>query len=137
MQAVVTTTDPHVTLQQPVIVTGSKVKANPSILKVPSGGQSKGPAGTVKGTKPPIKGRKNVVKPSASKAVTSTGPSTSLKDKTKDKPKITVAMIQDLAEELQAIEQEFLNDGHDSEVTKESDLEQEDSKITLTEDEDQ
>ena len=32
-------------------------------------------------------------------------------------------MKQDLGEELQAIEQEFLNDGHDSEVTQESDLE--------------
>ena len=46
-------------------------------------------------------------------------------------------MIQDLAEELQAIEQESLNDGHDSEVTQESDLEQEDSEISLTEDEEQ
>ena len=78
-----------------------------------------------------------MVKPSAPKAVTSTGPSTSQKDRTKDKPKITVAMIQDLAEELQAIEQESLNDGHVSEVTQESDLEQEDSEITLTEDEEQ
>ena len=137
MQAVVTTTDPHFTLQQPVIVTGSKVKANPPILKVASGGQGKGPAGKVNGTKPPNKGRKNVVKPSTSKAVTSTGPSTSPKDKTKDKPKITVAMIQDLAEELQAIEQESLNDGHDSEVTQESDSEQEVSEINLTEDEEQ
>ena len=111
----VTTTDPHVTLQQPVVVTSSKVKANPPILKVASGGQGKGPAGKVKGTKPPNKGRKNVVKPSTSKAVTSTGPSTSPKDKNKDKPKITVAIIQDLAEELQVIEQESLNDGHDSE----------------------
>ena len=46
-------------------------------------------------------------------------------------------MIQDLAEELQAIELESLNDGHYSEVTQESDLEQEDSEITLTEDEEQ
>ena len=137
LQAVVTTTDPHVTLQQPVIVTGSKVKANPPILKVASGGQGKGSAGKVKGTKPPNKGRKNVVKPSSSKAITSTAPSTSAKDKTKDKSKITVAMIQDLAEELQVIEQESLNDGHDSEVTQESDLEQEDSEITLTEDKEQ
>ena len=135
LQAVVTTTDSHVTLQQPVIVTGSK--ANPPILKVASGGQGKGPAGKVNGTKPPNKGRKIVVKPSASKAVTSTGPSTNPKDKTKDKPKIPVAMIQDLAEELQVIEQESLNDGHNSEVTQESDLEQEDSEITLTEDKEQ
>ena len=109
LQAVVTTTDSQVTLQQPVLVTGSKVKANPPILKVASGGQGKGSAGKVKGTKPPNKGRKNVVKPSASKAVTSTGLSTSPKDKTKDKDKITVAMIQDLAEKLQAIEQDSLN----------------------------
>ena len=133
----VTTTDPHITLQQPVVVTNSKVKANPPILKVTLGGQGKGSAGKGKGTKQPNKGRKNVVKPSTSKAVTSTGPSTNPKDKTKDKPKITVAMIQDLAEELQVIEQESLNDGHESEVTQESDLEQEDSKISLTEDEEQ
>ena len=42
-------------------------------------------------------------------------------------------MIQDLAEKLQVKEQESINDGHDSEVTQESDLEQEDSEITLTE----
>ena len=119
LQAVITTTDPHVTLQQPVIVTGSKVKANPPILKVASGGQGKGPAGKVKGNKPLNKRRKNVVKPSTSKAVTSTGPSTSPNNKTKDKPKITAAMIQDLAEQFQTIEQESLNDDHDSEVTHE------------------
>ena len=78
-----------------------------------------------------------MVKPSTSKAVTSTGPSTCPKDKIKDKPKITAAMIQDLAEELQVIEQESLNDGHDSEVTQKSDLGQEDSEIRLTDDEEQ
>ena len=46
-------------------------------------------------------------------------------------------MIQNLAEELQAIVQESLNDSHDSEVTQESDPEQEDSEITLTEDEEE
>ena len=35
----VTTTYPHITLQQPVVVTSSKVKANPQIQKVASGGQ--------------------------------------------------------------------------------------------------
>ena len=134
MQAVVTATDPHITLQQTFIVTGSKVKAHPLILKVASGGQGKGPAGKVKGNKPSNKGRKNMVKPPTSKAVTSTGPSISPKYKNKDKPKITVTMIQDLAEELQAIEQESLNDGHDSKVTQENDLEQENSEITLSED---
>ena len=34
-QAVVTTTtEPHVTLQQPVVVTSSKVSANPQVLKI-------------------------------------------------------------------------------------------------------
>ena len=137
LQTVVTTTDPHVTLQQPVVVTSNKVKANPHVLKVASGGQGKGPAGNGKGTKPLNKGRKNMVKPSTSKTVTSTGPSTNPRDKTEDRPKVTVAMIQDLAEELQAIEQESLNNGHDSEVTQESDLEQEDSETSITEDEEQ
>ena len=44
----VTTTDPHVTLQQPVIVTGSNVKANPPILKVASEGQGKRTCGKSK-----------------------------------------------------------------------------------------
>ena len=46
-------------------------------------------------------------------------------------------MLQDLARELQAIEQESLKDGHNSEATQESDLEQEDSKDSMTEVEDQ
>ena len=41
LQAVVTTTDPQVTLQQPAIVTGSKVKANPPILIGASGDKTK------------------------------------------------------------------------------------------------
>ena len=40
-------------------------------------------------------------------------------------------------EELQAIEQESLNDEHDSEATQESDLEQEDSEKCLTDDKEQ
>ena len=38
LQAVVTTTEPHITFQQPVVVTSSKVKANPQVLKVTLGG---------------------------------------------------------------------------------------------------
>ena len=133
----VTTTKPHVTLQQPVVVTSNKIKTNPQVLKVALGGQGKGPGGKGKGTKPLNKGRKNVVKPSTSKTVFSTGPYTNPRDKTKDRPKVSVAMIHDLAVELQAIEQESLNDSHDSEVTQESDLEQEDSEASMTEDEEQ
>ena len=68
-----------------------------------------------------------------SKTVTSASPSTNPRDKAKDQPMVTVTMLQDLAEELQAIEQESLNDNHNSEATQESDLEQEDSEDSMTE----
>ena len=44
-------------------------------------------------------------------------------------------MIQELIKELQAIDQESLNDEQDSEATQESHLEQEDSKNCLTDEE--
>ena len=59
------------------------------------------------------------------------------RDKAKDWPIVTVSMIQDLAEELQTRKQESLDDGHNSEVTQVSDLEQEDSETSMTEDEEQ
>ena len=126
LQAVVSTTEHNATLQQPAIVMSNKVKANPQVLKVTLGGKGKGPAGKGKGVKPLNKGKKNVAKPSMSKTVTSSSSPTNPRDKAKDWPKVTVAMIQDLAEELQAIEQESLDDGHNSETTQGSDLEQED-----------
>ena len=46
-------------------------------------------------------------------------------------------MIQELTEELQLIDQESLNEEHESEVTQESDLEQEDTEDYLTEMEEQ
>ena len=59
LQAIVTTTsEPHVTLQQPVVVTSSKVNASLQILKVAPGGQGKKPIGKGKGNKPLDKGRK-------------------------------------------------------------------------------
>ena len=53
----------------------------------------------------------------------------------KDKAKHTAALIQEITEELQAIEEESANEEHDSDVTRASDLEQEDTDIPLTEDE--
>ena len=122
-----TTTEPHVTLQQPVVVTSSKVNASPQVLKV-------GPGAQGKGNKPPDKGKKSAVKSFALGVVTSAGPSTNLRSKIKDKAKVTAALIQELTEELQAIEHESPNDDPDSEATQESDLEQEDSENYLTED---
>ena len=46
-------------------------------------------------------------------------------------------MIQELTEDLQSMEQESLIEEQESEVTQESDLEQEDSEECLTETEDQ
>ena len=66
--------------------------------------------------------------------VTSTGPSSNLRSKIQDEAKATAALIQEVTEELQAIEQESLSDEHDSEATQESDLEQEDSENCLTDD---
>ena len=66
--------------------------------------------------------------------MTSAGPSSNLRSKLHDKAKVTAAMIQELTEELQAIDQEYLNDEQDSEAMQESDLEQEDSENCLTDD---
>ena len=137
LQAVVTTADHNVTLQQPVVVMNTKLKANPQVVKVTLGGKGKGPAGKGKGAKPLNKGKENAAKPSTSKTITSTSPSMNPRDKAKDLPEVTVTMIQDLVEELQAIEQEPFDDGHNSEATQESDLEQEDSETSMTEDEEQ
>ena len=133
---VTTTTDPHVTLQLPVVVTSSKANAGPLILKTALGGQGKKFLGKGKGVKPTEKGKKHVVI-STSGMVTSAGPSSNLRGKLCDKNKVTPAMIQELTEELHAIDQESLNDEQGSEATQESDLKQEDSKNYLTDNEDQ
>ena len=134
---VITTTEPHVTLQQPVVVTSSKVSASPQVLRVTPGRQGKKPVRKGKGKKPLNKGKKNAVKASTSRVVSSTCPSTNLISKIQNKAKVTAVLIQELMEELQAIEQESLNYGPDSEATQESDLEQEDSENCLTDEEEQ
>ena len=55
------TTDPHTTLQQPVVVTSSKTGAGPPILKTALGSQGKKLVGKGKGVKPTDKGKKHVV----------------------------------------------------------------------------
>ena len=132
---VTTTTDPHVTLQQPVVVTSSKINVGPQVLKAALGGQGKKLGGKGKDVKPTDKGKKHVVI-STSSAVTSAGPSSNLRSKLCDKAKVTTAMIQELTEKLQAIDQES-NGGQDFEATQESDLEQEDSENYLTNNEEQ
>ena len=88
---------------------------------------------TPKVAKPPNKRKKNVAKTSAS-AANSTTPSANLRNKLQDKVKHTAALVQEIMEELQAIEEESLNDDCNSEATQESDLEQEDSNNNPTDD---
>ena len=67
----VTTAEQNVSLQQPNVVTSSKVKANSQVLKVVPGGKNKGIIGKGKGTKPLNKGKGSAVKPTTSRANTS------------------------------------------------------------------
>ena len=59
---VTVTTEPHVMLQQPVVVTSNKVNAGPQALKM-TPGQGKKFGGKGKGVKPPDKERKMLLKP--------------------------------------------------------------------------
>ena len=52
LQAVVTTAEHNVSLQQPAVVMSTKAKANPQVCKVASGGKGKGPIGKGKGARP-------------------------------------------------------------------------------------
>ena len=89
-QAVVTTSEYNVMLQQPVAVTSTKTKANPQVLKVASGRKGIGPIGKWKGAKSLTKGKGNVAKPPMSKTAMSASPSANLRDKAKDCPVVTV-----------------------------------------------
>ena len=57
-----------------------------------------------------------------------------LRSKLQDEVKHTTVLVQEITEELQAIEEESLNDEHNSKATQESDMEQEDSNNHLTDD---
>ena len=82
----------------------------------------------------PKKGKKIVAK-TTTRATILASPSANLRSKLHDKAKRTAVRIQEIMEELQAIEEESVNDEHDSKATWESDLEQEDSDNCLTDDE--
>ena len=62
-------------------------------------------------------------------------PPNNLCSQLRDKAKHTAMLLQEITEELQAIEEESSKEDHDSDATQESDLEQEDSDNTLTESE--
>ena len=127
---VATTTDTPVITSCPIMTTISKTTQNVQTTKTLAAGQPKKTPEKGK-TKAISKGKKNPIKTPN----TTSSPSTNLHSQLKDKAKQTAALIQEITEELQAIEEEPTKEEQDSDVTQMSDLEQEDSDIPLTEDE--
>ena len=111
--------------------TVSPVKTTGSLVKKPLG------KGNV--VKPMEKGKKRVAFSATSTptATTSTVSIPNLRNKLRDKAKVTMAMIQELTEDLQSMDQESIMEEPESIITQESDLEQEDSEDYLTEPEEQ
>ena len=131
LQAVVaTTTTTPTTATRPVMATSSKVTQNVQPTKTAIAGQQKKALDKGK-AKPTDRRKKNPTKIHTTKS----GPSSNLRSQLKDKAKHTAALIQEITEELQAIEEESTQEEQNSDATQLSDLEQEDSYIPLTEDE--
>ena len=95
---------------------------SPQVSKAAPIGQGKKISDKGKGIKSLEIGKKNVVKTTTS-ATTLASPSANQRSKLQDKAKHTAALIQEIMEELQVIEEESLKDEHDSEATQESELE--------------
>ena len=104
-----------------------------------TGSQVKKSLGKGKTVKPVDKGKKHVAFSSTAMptATTSTVSTPNLRNKLRDKAKVTIAMIQELTEDLQSMDQESVIEEPESVITQESDLEQEDSEDYLTDPEDQ
>ena len=120
----------------------SIASANTSKIASPvktTGSQAKKPLGKGKAAKLTDKGKKHVAFSATSTptATTSTVSIPNLRNKLQDKAKVTVAMIQELTEDLQSMDQESVVEEPESVITQESDLEQEDSEDYLTEPEEQ
>ena len=121
---------PLLPLLHPIMTTSSKTTQNVQPVKTVIAGQQKKIIDKGK-AKPIDKRKKNPPKTNT----TTSGPSPNLHSQLKDKAKHTAALIQEITKELQAIEEESTQEEQNSDVTQLSDLEQEDSDIPLTEDE--
>ena len=101
--------------------------------------QVKKPVVKGKVAKPIDKSKKHVAFSTTSTptAITSTTSKPNLRNKLRDKVKVTIAMIQALTEDLQSIDQESVMEEPESVITQDSDIEQEDSEDYLTDPEDQ
>ena len=111
-------------------MTSSKANLSPQTSKAALEGQGKKANDKGKAIKPFSKGKKNVAK-STVNTVTTASPIVKLQSNLRDKAKHTAALIQEITEELQAIEEESLKEEQCSEAMQESDLEQEDSDNLL------
>ena len=109
LQAVVTTMEQNVMVQQPDGVANTKPKAAPQVLKGVPGGKNKGTAAKGKGKKPFVKGKAKVTTPAISATGTSARPTLNTRGKTVDKPVVTINMLQELMDELQAVDQGTIN----------------------------
>ena len=131
LQAVVATnTTTPTTATCPVMATSSKVTQNIQPSKTITVGQQKKAPDKGK-AKPTDKKKKNPTRTSH----TTSGPTSNLHRQLQDKAKHTAVLIQEITEELQAIEEESTKEEQDSDATQISDLEEEDSDIPLMEDE--
>ena len=102
LQAVVaTTTNTPATISCPPIVTSSKTTPHVQVTKTSSTGQQKKIPD--KGKAKPLGKVKKNVKPAPN---TTSGPSVNLHSQLRDKVKHTATLIQEITEELQAIEEE-------------------------------
>ena len=113
LQAVVaTSTDAPTTNMHPTVMTSNKIIQNVQTGKpITTRPQKKIPG---KGKAKPInKGKKSPV----TSTNTTTTSSANLCSQLKDKAKHTTALIQEITEELQAIEEESANEEHDSDDT--------------------
>ena len=131
LQAVTaTTTTTPITTTHPIMPTIGKatLKTHP-VTTAPTGQQKKT---NDKGKTKPVERRKK--NPPTTTATTSNSSHT-LQSQLKDKAKHMAALIQEITEELQAIEEESGQEEQNSDVTQVSDLEQEDSDVPLMEDE--
>ena len=92
-----------------------------------TGSQVKKPVGKNKVAKPIDKGKKRVAFGTTTTPTATTSPASisNLRNKLRDKAKVTVAMIQELTEDLQSMDQDSVMEGPESVITQESELEQE------------
>ena len=133
-----TSTNTSVTSQPLISIASAKTGINSIPVKT-TVSQGEKPLVKGKAAKPIDKGKKHVAFSATSTptATTSTVSIPTLRNKLQDKAKVTVAMIQELTEDLQSMDQESVMEEPESVITQESDLEQENSEDYLTETKDQ